>query len=62
MVSRQGHATLTFTEVAGAQEVDTDHEENHNGDIDGDMVELPPLDQPPSSGTSSLNSRHDPSM
>ena len=42
------HATLTFTEVAGTQEVDADHEKDHNGDVDGYVVELTPNGQLPS--------------
>jgi len=41
------HATLTFTEVSGTQEVDTDHKEDHNGEIDGYVVKLTPSGQWP---------------
>jgi len=34
------HAALTFTEVPSTQEVYTDHEKDHNCDIDGHVVEL----------------------
>lgn len=34
------HADLTFTEVSRTEEVDTDDEQNHNCDVDGEMVEL----------------------
>jgi len=34
------HASLTFTEVPNAQEVDTNHEKDHDCDVDGQVVWL----------------------
>ena len=42
VVSKDTDAALTFTEVHGAQEVDTNHEKNHNGDVNRYVLELVP--------------------
>lgn len=34
------HASLTFTEVPNTQEVDTNHEKDHDCDVDGQVVWL----------------------
>jgi len=39
------HAALTFTEVPGTQEVDTNHEKDHDRDVDGQVLDLNAYDQ-----------------
>jgi hypothetical protein len=58
----EGHTTLTFTEVPGTQEVNANHEKDHNRDVDGQVVGLISDDQLLSGEPSSHNSHWYPSM
>jgi hypothetical protein len=61
----EGHPALTFAEIPGAQEVDTNHEKDHNRDVDGKVIELISDDQLLFMGNQLLrshNSRRYPSM
>ena len=46
MIPELRHTVLTFTEVPGTQEVNTNHEEDYNCYVDGQVVGLVAHDQP----------------
>ena len=39
-LNEEGHVTVTFTKVPGTQKINTDDENGHNGDVDGQVIEL----------------------
>ena len=39
-LNEEGHVTVTFTKVPGTQKIDTDDENGHNGDVDGQVIDL----------------------